>query len=147
MKIPSIKAPFCRTCNTIKLAKNMGRQLESNNLVNITNTSENVYKTLLPVREMLVNYAKAKNIHLDFKSVDSEIEKGLLITLESQNTKKVNSRLINPDLDSVEPVMRKNKIMLENQDELNYQAIGIESHEDNFLRRVYRTVEILANLK
>ncbi|MCM1003201.1 MAG: hypothetical protein NC408_02540 [Candidatus Gastranaerophilales bacterium] len=113
-------------------------QQELNRLVKIEDTSETVREELYSAREILANYAKAKKISMEFSNTLNQ-----LLVLVSDRTGKFAEKLISADTTKVSTVERERECLLENSDGVNYIGHGVESHEDTFLRSVYRTVEEL----
>lgn len=140
MKIPSLKSTFPKISRAIQNYRYTKHQTELNRLVDLSGAFYEPHKELIGAQEVLANYAKAKNITMGFNNM--LLKNSMDITVTHKNGKQVKAT-INGDVDAVETVERHRKLMLEDKDGLNYEAIGIDSHEDNFLKRVYRTVETL----
>ena len=101
------------------------------------------YQTLYDAREILANYAKANNVKVVFESFppSDKIKKSddlIKVTVSGLRGNQVNlvSTSETPNI-----VQRKRSILLQGKDGLNYVYSSVESHEDTFLRRIYRAVE------
>lgn len=86
-------------------------QQELNRLVNIENTSETVREELYSAREILANYAKAKNISMEFSNTLNQ-----LLVLVSDRTGKFAEKFISADTTKVSTVERERECLLENSD-------------------------------
>lgn len=138
MKIPSIQSTFSQIRNYRK-KKDIA---ELNRLTDLSGAFGDAHSQLLSAQEGLANYAKAKNIRISFNNM--LLKDFMDITVTHTNGKQAKST-INAKTDELETVERSVVRMLEDKDGVNYIGHGVESHEDNFLRRVYRTVEMLTN--
>lgn len=133
MKIPKISS-------FVENYKYKKQQKELQNLVNLERVCNPALQELSEIRGTLANYAKAKNIRINIYNPQESHD--LMIHVIDNNGIEAQ-KLINGDSSVIETVERTRLRMLENSDGLNYLAHGVESHEDNFIRKVYRTVEIL----
>lgn len=143
MKVPSIKSAVNAVSKRIEIAKYERHEKELNRLVNIDHVkSPEAKKELYESRETLANYAKAKGVSFRFSSVPKNNE----ILVIAKDSRNYDGLLVNGDVNAVETVERPIKRILVGKDGLNYLAEGVESHEDNFIRRVYRTAERLTKI-
>lgn len=132
MKISGLQSTYSKISRT-----------KLNQLVDLSGAFGDAHKELLGAQSGLASYAIAKNIRMSFNNM--LLRNFMDVTITHENGKQAKS-VINSNVNEIETVERQRMVMLENKDEVNYAAIGTESHEDNFLRRVYRTVETLTNL-
>lgn len=139
MKLSANKSPISKLNKFIENYKYEKHQKELNRLVNLENvTQADAHAQLYDAREVLANYAKANNVRLSFRTVPEE-----KLSITVMNKQNVHNGTINSDTSAIETVERPIERMLEDKDGLNYIWKGKESHEDNFLKRVYRQIDML----
>ncbi len=142
MKIEKLQSTFPRITKAIENYRYTKHKAELDSLVDLSGAYNDAHIQLINAQEGLANYAKAKNVRISFNNM--LMERSMNITITNKEGKQANA-VINSKTDEIETIERPIKRILENKDGTNYQAMGTESHEDNFLRRVYRTVETLTN--
>lgn len=94
-------------------------------------------------KDILENYAKAKNIRINFYDGVNDLNEDILKVYVSDNKGKYVKYVMEGDVTAKSTIQRCRNLMLENKDGCNYIAKGIETHEQSFIQRVYRTVECL----
>lgn len=98
---------------------------------------------LYGAKDVLENYAKAKNIKIKFFSDINDKNEDILRVYVSDKKGKFVKHIMNGDVADISVIERTRKVMLEDKDGCNYIAKGIETHEQSFIQRVYRAVECL----
>ena len=100
---------------------------------------------LQKAKSMLEHYAKAKKINIQFAHGLNELEEDVLEIAVTNKKGKTEKQVIDGNITDVLAITQHKKMMLENSDGCNYIANCNSTFEDTFIRRVYRTVERLAN--
>ncbi|MCM1266072.1 MAG: hypothetical protein NC200_07725 [Candidatus Gastranaerophilales bacterium] len=143
------KSPISQIKTAIRNYKYEKHEKELNKLVNLEDVQQpDAYRQLFEARELLARHAKANKVSLQFITPPSSSEKDAknLAIFVNGDYNYVSAR-INSDTNAIETVQRPIYRMLEDKDGLNYQSVCMESHEDNFLKRVYRkTDELISRL-
>lgn len=140
VKSKGYKMKIQKINQTIANYKRLKHQKELNRIVDLSGAFGDAGKELYRAWDILANYAKAKNIHMSFNNM--LMNDYLHITVTNKEGLAAEN-IISGKTDQVTTVVRERKCFLENKDGCNYIGHGIESHEDTFLRSVYRTVEAL----
>ncbi len=143
MKIPGVNSAYSKVSKSIAAYKSVKKQAKLNKLVDIESVTPEIRGYLQPVQEMLANYAKANNVRLTIETPSPEFD-AMCITVQNK-VKGLKSSMIDGNPKASQYVERSRKRMLEDSDGCNYIANGFELHQDNLLRRIYRTVEILTH--
>lgn len=151
MKVSSIKNAF----NTMVERLNVTRAHKLNKLtksrvqIHGGGLSEDVLNQLETAKKTLGNYAHAKDVYISIGS--SNIERGkpsnkLYLWVTDRINKKTTSAILDADTKKLHEYKEIGHRMYETSDETQVVRNYVkESHEDTFLRNIYRHVEAMTN--
>lgn len=145
MKLLSLKPTINKVSTYIRNAKIEAKEKEIRRFVNLKEvTQPDAYKQLYEAREVLANYAKANNVRFIFETATKNVKPNeKRINIFALNQRHLNGKHINSDTKATEVVYREKSRFLQDKDGIDYMHKCKNYQEDNFLRRVYRTVQYL----
>lgn len=135
--------------NKINIHNYEKQQKFINHYVNIENTTNNLpaMKEIYQAREILANYASNKGVRLDIVDSAQTAEKTsdkLLVKVTNILSGRKAEAEVAADTTAIYPKEKANKCLLHNSESgCEYQYTGKNYIEDNFLRNLYRNIEIL----
>ncbi|MDE6138873.1 MAG: hypothetical protein K2F57_05325 [Candidatus Gastranaerophilales bacterium] len=109
----------------------------------VSENSTSLVKELYAIKDMVLNFAKKNNVHVDmFVPKEPDVLSLTVSRINSVGKPDALSKATGIVKLTSEPVtmVKEFLVMLENKDGLNYMAKGRWSTEDNFIRQVYRAV-------
>ena len=134
-----IKSAINKIQTQVRNTRINAKEKEIRRLVDLREVIQpDAYKHLYEAREVLANYAKANNVRYTFITATKNVKPNeKKIFIYAINDKHLTFKRIDSDTKKVEIAYKNNVNFLQDKEVIDHK----HSYEDNFLRRVYRTVQ------
>ncbi|MCM1338615.1 MAG: hypothetical protein NC191_02970 [Muribaculaceae bacterium] len=153
MKIGRIFSGIAERVEARKMAKQLTeakKYVQLPNLHSVPDAAVDLVRDVYRIRGAIAGFAKANDVFVSMgvrETKESLIPK-LNIAVHRPATKTERPKTAIRELDIIDESLiysKRTTRMLENKDGLNYIADCESSTHDNFIRRVYRTIDFLMN--
>ena len=134
-----IKSAINKIQTQVRNTRINAKEKEIRRLVDLREvTQPDAYKQLYDARELLANYAKANTVRYTFITATKNVKPNeKKIFIYAINDKHLTFKRIDSDTKKVEIAYKNNVNFSQDKEVIDHK----HSYEDNFLRRVYRTVQ------
>lgn len=151
MKVLSIKNAFNTMLKNIEVkeAEKLNKLINKRVRIDGSDMSNEAFNQLETAQRTLANYATAKDIYISFASPKykpNENSHTISLWIMDKKNKKVTTKILDDDVTKLHKHNVTDYKMYETPDETQVmRKFTKESHEDTFLRNIYRNIETMVN--